>query len=258
MDLKLLDYVLWVAGFVANAALLTVLILRHRWRKFPVFSALIGFDLILTVILFEIYRHGSVHLYTIVYWVSALIDFGLQVALIFEIARVVLKPTGTWAKDARATFLICGGIGAVLAIALTYAVHPTATKSLDDWQLRSRLFTSLLVSELFLAMMFAAHRLGLVWRNHVMGLAQGLTAWAVISLSVDAAHTYLGVIHDFTSLEYVSMFVYLGAQVYWIVTFWLPEPERRPLSPEMQQYLVALHEKVAYDLVRVRTTNGSR
>lgn len=259
MKLTLVDNFLWAAVFAANVVLLVIMVSRARWREFPVLTALAGFDAALTVALFVIYRHGSPNLYAIVYWSTAFIDFALQLALIFEISRIVLKPTGTWARDARATFLTWGSVGAVIALALVYAVHPLGSSSnLASWELRANLFTDLLVCELFLAMMFAAHRLGLVWRNHVMGLAQGLTAWAIVSAFVDTAHTYLGSHHDFTLLDHVSMFVYLGAQVYWIVTFWLPEPARRPLSPEMQQYLVALHEKVAYDLTRVRNASGSR
>jgi hypothetical protein len=44
------------------------------------------------------------------------------------------------------------------------------------------------------------------------------------------------------------MFVYLGAEVWWIVSFWAHEPARKPLSPKLQEYLIDLHRRVQYDL----------
>ena len=257
MHLSELDTVLWAAGFAGHAALLFVLLVRGRWRDFPVFTTLIGFDALLTIALFEIYKHGSSHEYALVYWISVAIDFGLQVALVFEIARIVLRPTGAWVQAARSSFLLWGGIGAVIALALAFAVHPPAPTSLDAWEIRGNLFTSLLICELFVVMLIASNRLGLQWRNHVMGLGQGLTAWAMVAVAIDVAHSALGWERQFTTLEHVRMFVYLGTLVYWMITFWLPEPERKPLSQEMQQYLIALHARVAYDLDKVKKTPSS-
>jgi len=38
MHFTTLDNVLWAAGFIGNVALLCVLLLRRRWRTFPVFT----------------------------------------------------------------------------------------------------------------------------------------------------------------------------------------------------------------------------
>jgi hypothetical protein len=260
MKLSLLDNVLWVASFIGNFTLLIVLLVQQRWRQFPVFTALMCNYVAETIALFIIYRYGTAHLYDIVYWITFAVDFLLQVALVFEIARIVLRPTGTWVRDARSTFLLGGLAGAFIAFGLSYAVNPSAPTSLTAWGIRAYLFTSLLFCELFLAMMFAAQRLGLLWRNHVMGLGQGLAAWALVTACIHAAHSYFGATNTrvFVELEYIRIFVYIGAVVYWTITFWLPEPERRPLSPEMQEYLVALHAKVQYDSSQVSSVQNLR
>jgi hypothetical protein len=46
------------------------------------------------------------------------------------------------------------------------------------------------------------------------------------------------------------MFAYLTTLSYWIVQFWLEEPVRRPISPELRAYIEALHERVKIDLDR--------
>jgi hypothetical protein len=256
----LLDNALWAASFVGTCILFAVLLSGRRWRQFPIFTTLIGYYVLEAIVLFLTYRHSTSRTYATVYWITFAGDFLLQIALIFEIASIVLKPTGTWIQDARSQFLLWGSAGALIAFGLSFAVHPATPKSIDAWGIRAFLFTSLLFCELFLVIMLAAQRLGLVWKNHVMRLSLGLTVWGLISAMVDVAHSYFGAMHiyDFTILEHVRTFAFIGAVVYWTVAFWLPEPQRRPLSPEMQEYLVALHAKVQYDSSQVSSVQNLR
>src|SRR5260370_38679508 len=176
MNLTTLDNILWAAGFVGHTALLVVLLVRRRWREFPVFTSLIGYQALVTISLFLIFRYGKRESYTLAYWISVVGDFVFQLALIFEIARVVLRPTGTWVRDARSSFIMAGGIGAVVALALCLTVRPLMPSALSVWEVRGNLFTALLMCELFMAMLYASDRLGLQCRNHVLGVAHGLTA----------------------------------------------------------------------------------
>jgi len=259
MKASLLDNALWAASFAGNLILFFILLYRRRWQQFPVFTTLIGYYVLENIVAFLVYRYDR-NIYATVYWITFALDFLLQIALIFEVARIVLRPTGTLLQDKRVGFFIAGLAGALIAAALTFAVHPSVPKSILAWGIRAYLFTSLLFCELFLATMFAAQRLGLVWRNNVMGLGQGLTAWALVSAMVDVAHSYYGAVHphDFMTLEHIRTFAYISAVVYWAITFWLPEPARRPLSEEMQKYLVALHAKVQYDSTQVSSAQNLR
>ncbi|HMF64422.1 MAG TPA: hypothetical protein VK608_10065 [Edaphobacter sp.] len=251
MNLTTLDNIFWAAGFVGHAALLIVLLVRRRWQEFPIFTCLIGYEALVTITLFFISRDGSGDSYAVAYYVSVLGDFVFQLALILEIARVVLRPTGTWVRDARTSFMIAGAVGAVIALALCLTVKPLMPSVLSIWEVRGNLFTALLACELFMAMLYASNRLGLEWRNHVMGLAQGLTVWAFGAMASDLAHIVFGWGREFVVLDRLIMVLYLGALLYWIVTFWLPERSRAPVSEEMHEYLVALHRRVQYDLDRV-------
>ena len=254
MNLSTLDNALWAAGFAANVALALVLVWKKRWREFPVFTTWMSFDVLLTIALFWIYREGSSNLYAEVYWLSAIGDFLLQIGVVLEMARIVLSPTGTWLRDARTRFVVFGSLGALVAAAVALLIHPAAPTSLDAWEMRGNLFASIIVCELFLAMMMSANRLGLQWGNHVMGLGRGLTAWALVSFSVDALHGVLTDERTLAVLDHVQSIVWIGAVVYWAVVFWLPEPERLPLSPEMRKYLIDLHHRVQYDLDKVRSS----
>jgi len=251
MGLTNLENALWAAGFVGHVALLAVLLKRSRWRNFPVFTLLIAYEAGVTVALFLISRYGSRHAYFLGYWVLALGDYIFQVALILEIARNVLRSTGTWIRDARKWFLFWSAVGILVAAGLCLTISPPAAKGLDLWEMRATLFTSLMTGELFLAVSAAANRLGLPWRSHVMSLGQGLVAWAIFAVLGDVAHVVTGWRSEFIIFDRLRMYVYLGALVFWMVSFWRPEQGRVPLSPEMQEYILALHRRVRYDLGNV-------
>ena len=240
--------VLWAAGFLGHVALVVVLLLKRRVRQFPVFTTLIAFHAFVTVLLFLISRHGSRHDYFVAYWSAAFFDYAFQIALIFEIARIVLRPTGTWVSDARRSFLLWSALGLFLAATFATSLGSPYAKGLDLWEERVTLFTSLLTCELFAAMIVTANRLGLQWRSHVVALGQGLTLWALLNLGSDVLHVLAGWKRDFALYDGIRECAYVSALLFWIVSFWLPERERAPLSPTMEAYLLALHRRVQYDL----------
>ena len=251
MNLTLLDNVLWAASFLGHAALLIVLFGRGGRREFPIFTSSIAFQLFNTVLLFLIYRYSTHHAYSRAYWTGAVIDFGFQVGIIYEIARIVLRPTGTWVKDAKKDFLLWTGLAVVVALIASGTITPPAGSAMSKLEVRGTLFTSLMTCELFLAMIMAANRLGLQWQSRVMGFGQGLTAWALTALSGDLAHIIYGWNRNFIILDHVRMIAYLIVVTYWMVIFWRPELARKPFSSEMERYLIAVHKSVQYDLERL-------
>lgn len=245
---------LWAAGFMGHVSLLVVLFIRKRNRQFPVFTSLIAFQAFVTALLFVVNRDGSHHSYVLAFWGTGFVDYAFQIALIFEIARIVLRPTGAWVRDAQQSFLLGGGLGLLLAAAVAFTLGSPYAKGLDLWDERVTLFTSLLTCELFAAMIISANRLGLQWRSHVVALGQGLTVWALLTLGSNVLHVLAGWQRDFSLYDGIREFAYLGALLFWIVSFWLPEAERAPLSPNMEAYLLALHRRVQYDLDNVHRT----
>jgi hypothetical protein len=207
-----------------------------------------GFDALLLPLLFVVVRYGSQRLYNGVYWSSILIEFILQLGVIWEIARIVMRPTGTWVLDARKTFILWGAVGILLAAALPWLVSPPAASLLRSLEVRGNLFTSLVICELIAVLTRTSKSLGLGWRNHVMALGNGWTVWAVVAILVDGLHSYFGAVRYFSFLEYVRMFAYVATLGYWAVQFWLEEPARRPISPELSNYIQALHRRIKIDL----------
>lgn len=248
MNLSALDYVLWAAGILGQAVLFAILMVRRRWRDFPVFALFMGFEAVLNPALYLLFRYGSLSWYKRAYWSFVLIEFVLELGIIAEIARIVLRPTGTWVRDARKQFIFWGALGILVAAALPFLVTPPAATLLHRLEVRGDLFTSLVICELIAVVTRTSKNLGLGWRNHVMALGNGWTAWAVAAILVDGLHSYFGAERYFAELEHARMVVYLAVLGYWAVQFWLEEPARQPISPELSAYIQNLHRRVKNDL----------
>lgn len=247
MKLSYLDNALWAASLLGHAALLLILFLRKRATEFPVFTIFVGSEVFRTVLLFLVLRYGTKHGYFLAYWITGFANYLFQVGLIVEIARNVLRPTGRWVLEARQSFLIWAAVGLGIAGIMAYELGPSQSKGLELWDTRITVFSALMISGLFLAMMTAANRLGLRWRSQVYAVGQGLFLWSSIALLGDVAHTAFGWNREFVVLDHVRMFAYLAVLVFWGITFWFPEKERAELSPEIRAYLVAAAARLEYD-----------
>jgi hypothetical protein len=248
MNLSALDWILVAVASLGNTALFAILIVRRRWRGFPVFTALMGFETVLIPALSGIVQHGLLYWYVRVYWSSVLIEFALQLGVIWEIARIVMRPTGTWLRDAKKQFILGGAAGVLLAAALAWMVSPPASTLLDRLNVRSSFFTSLVVCELFVTLLLTSKQLGLGFRNHVFALVTGWSVWVLAAMLVDLLHGYYGTHLHYDALNNVRMFAYLAALVYWMVQFWLEEPARQEIPPELRAYILALHQRVNKDI----------
>jgi hypothetical protein len=139
-------------------------------------------------------------------------------------------------------------VGILFAAALPFLVSPPAATFLQRLEVRGDLFTSLVICELIAVVTRTSRSLGLGWRNHVMALGNGWTAWAVAAILVDGLHSYFGAERYFGELEHARMVVYLAVLGYWTVQFWLEEPARQPISPELSAYIQDLHRRIKNDL----------
>ena len=234
MNLSGLDLGLWVAGFLGHFTLFTILILRKRWPRFPVFTMLICMNMVKDPLMFILYRQRAWDSYTHAYWTFSVLDFILQLGVIWEIARTIMRPTGIWSQEARRFFLLWAVLGIALAATLAWFIAPPADNLAGSLKVKAFMFTGFVICELCLVMLVTAERYGLGWRNHVMALVTGWSVWALVSILSDGLHVYFGSERYFTNLTHLPMFVYLAALCYWSFQFWANEPVRRPMPVELQ------------------------
>ncbi len=228
MTLISLENLLWAAGFICNAALLLVLIVRKRYRVLPWFTAWIGFGSLFTILLFTFTRLHAHHAYFVCYWSGAVLDLVFQVAVVIEMGRIVLRRSGQWVEGAKGRFTAMAATAVAIAAGLSFAVKPFGATRFDVWTIRGNLFTAILICFLFTAVVAASQQFGLGWRTLVMREGYGLTVWALTGFLVDTLHGYFGTGWYFTTLDHISMAVYLGSLIYWSVSLWLPEQQVGP------------------------------
>ena len=225
MKLSLLEIALWAMNSVLNVVLVLVLTLKKRWRIVPLFTVWIAYGLIYALACFLDYRLGSKESYRVVYWIGALGDFLLQIAVVAEIARSALKREGRWVEGVKEAILPFLVIGPILAAGLATWITPAASNSLDGLASRASLFSTVLVCFIFIAVVRATQNLGLDWRSFIARESFGLTVWTLVAFVTDSLHAYWRTMGHFAILENTRIAVYQGVLMFWCIAFWLPEPE---------------------------------
>ena len=250
MAIELEKLTLWatpLAGFM----LIGCLLYKKRFIQLPSFFCITVFNAITSILFSGSYLESRPRFYSALYYACDIISICLQFAVIFELMRNVFKPTGTWIPEARRFFLFGSLFGAAAALGVSWLFSPPAYHGAYLLQLRVDTFTGLLTCEAVIAMMLAASHTGLAWKSHVMSVGQGLMFWAFFSVSSFDFGAYFDPQQKWSGGYYARVLVYLITSIYWTVSLWRKEPVRRPISPALRKYMVALHDQVQYDLGKV-------
>ena len=256
MNLSLMASVLWAAGFMLNTALLFVLLYKRRYCTVPWFTAWIGFGCLYTITLFLGYRLGSNHLYAVLYWSGAFLDLLLQIAVVLEIARSVLRRSGRWVEGAKVRLIFIGAMGPLVALCMAWFMTPAAETRLDAWAARGSLFTTILICLLFSVVVLASQQLGLGWRSHIMRESYGLVMWTLVAFVTDTLHAYWRTLGHFTLLENVRIAFFQAATIYWAVAFWRPEAETLEIPENAKFDLDDLASRIEYAQSRRASSTG--
>jgi hypothetical protein len=255
MALNWREIVLWIGNLVSLILLVTVLVSKRRMKQFPFFTICMGFVVLEDVVLF--FTDKWQHIYFWLYWGGQVGEVVLQIAVVVEIARHVFRPFGNWAYGARSFWMGACGISLIAALALTFAASPEAPSDAWAWVIKANFFSVMLICMTSVAVLVAARRYGLGWRNHVMGLAQGWTVLAFATFVVETCHSYLGYATWYANLLHINQLVAICAAVYWSFVFWREEPVRT-MTPEMHKIFVDRQKELDYYVGKVVQRPNSR
>lgn len=242
--LSAIDSILQVVGLLGQATLLYVLLSRKRALSFPIFTSWMAYLEIETIIDFLVRTTMSGHAYFLVFWALGAPEYILQIGVLYEIARNVLLPNKK--NFSLKVFWVLGGLIFLSSLVTVFAV--TASKHGAPGWLEGSLNTTSLILSLSRCLLFAgitlfSNVLGLSWRNHVQRIATGLAIYSLIDFVVDYEYT----VYQNSSLDYYRIVAYLISLLYWIRTLSLPEPERKPLAPQVEALVYRVHQAVIAD-----------
>jgi hypothetical protein len=255
MHLTGLDLLFWAAGLGAHLLLLSVLLIRRRYRVFPIFTAFIFSNIGRTLALIFVQLYGKKASYFYTFWSLGILDTVLQLSVVYEMYSHTFRPLGAWARDLRGAFvwLLTGSI--VVAAGLTWLSAPHARHWMQVVVIKGNFFSSAWMSELFVGMVVLAVKAGLPWKTHVARISQGLGVYSIIEVLIEAGHSYFGVGRNtqlYTTLSHFRMTAYLLCVAYWIVMLWRNAPESKKLPENLRVQLIQLQNMVNPHLERIR------
>lgn len=247
MNLSELDLLFWAMSFIGQVALLLVLLVRGRFRNLPIFTTLVTLNVVRTIALFLIRWHNAQSTYFYTFWSLAVLDVGLQFAIVYELSSKVFRPLGEWAPDIRKRFPIWVSASIILTSLLTIVPKPASHFWIQELILRGSFFSAALMSELFVGMIVLSARAGLTWSSHIAKVANGFTVYSIATLILETANTWLGLGgsgHTYDDLSRIRIAIYLCCVAYWIVALWRNAPPTTKMPDHVRQQVSAINQIV--------------
>ena len=223
-------------------------------KVFPAFTFLITVNVLKSSVLFPVYLYGSRSTYFYTYVGFLILDLTLQLAVAFEMAARVFRPIAEWSRGAARNLSSLAVVSFSLATGLSLLAQPHTVVA-KAAIIRFDLFSSVLVSTLFVGFVALSVRAGLPWRTHVARISQGLAVYSVCGVIGESARACFGVstTTDFYRvISEVRIIVYCACLTYWIITLWQEAPVPRVLDSRMRWQLAALQNGVEQDLASLR------
>ena len=233
-------------GLLLQASLCIVIFRRKGLvRLYPIFLIYILSSLVIDSLSWAWAGNGEA--YRRYYFIATMLDYVLQLLIVFEIGLNVLRPSRrsipfSVLPIATVAFLLC----AIVAASYSSPVQAGGPEHLIQISLQVTLSLAVLKLLLFAVLAGFAQVLGIGWKSHVLQLATGLAFFAGISLLVQISSSHvskadgLGYMAHLSRLNEIQSVAYILTLVFWIWGFSRNEAPRKDFTPQMQEVLVTI------------------
>ncbi len=235
-----LDSALWFAGSFAEAAVIGLLVYRRVWRTLPVFFSYSIWALVGSFVAYAVHCKFPRH-YGTAYLLELIIDSGLLLAILVELAWSVLRPVRVYLRRS-ALIYIAGGLLLLGAAIWPFASLPALDLPTHKLHLVVQLQQTVSILQILflLALIACSQLLSIGWRNREFQVATGLGFYSVVNLTIAMLHMHETAISQYQLLNRVLIASYICSLLYWIVSFAQREAERHEFTPQMQNMLLAV------------------
>ena len=251
------------AGLLLQAWLCIVMYRKGLARLYPIFFIYlllnlaedpIGWSLNIDTLAYERY-----------YFIVTILDYILQLFVLFEISRNVLRPSRRSiplpiAPIATVGILLC----AIVAASFSRQVQSAGFGELVQVSLKITFGLAILKILLFGALAGFAQVLGIGWKNHVLQLATGLAFYAGVSLLVQISTNHVptgdkqAYISHLVVLTQIQSAAYNLTLIFWIWAFSRNEAPRKDFTPQMQEVLVTIAQSAKRTRLAVTRSTDRR
>jgi hypothetical protein len=250
-------------GLLLQACLCFVIFRRGLARLYPIFVIYLLLNLVEDPLGW--FLHGQLGAYRHFYFVVTILDYVLQILIVFEIAQNVLRPSRRSIPFpilpvATVAVLLC----AILAASFSRGGQATGTAHLVQISMHVTLGLAILKLLVFAALAGFAQMLGIGWKSHVLQLATGLAFYAAASLLIQISSSHISTldravyIAHLVRLSQIQSLAYNLALVFWIWAFSRNEAPRKDFTPQMQEVLVTIAQSAKRTRLSVTRSSDHR
>lgn len=256
------DTITVVAGMLLQASLCVVLLRKGLARLYPIFFIYLLLNLAEDPL--SLAWNSYSEAYRRFYFVVTLLDYVLQLLIVFEIGKNVLRPSKRALPFPIAPVAVVGALlCALVAASFSRQVQAVGTGDLIQLSLRVSLGLAVLKLLLFAALAGFAQMLGIGWKSHVLQLATGLAFYAGVSLLIQISSSHVSVtdtsyIHHIDRLMEIQTVAYIGTLVFWTWAFSRNEAPRKDFTPQMQEVLVTIAQSAKRTRLAVTRSTDRR
>ena len=251
------------AGLLLQASLCIVIFRKGLARLYPIFLLYLLLNLAEDPITWLLNPSGAA--YRHYYYVVTILDYVLQLLILFEVGRNVLRPSRRSipvpiVRVATVAFLLC----AIVAASFSRTSQAMGAEQLVRVSLQITFGLAILKILLFAVLAGFAQVLGIGWKNHVLQLATGLAFYAGVSLLVQISSSQVpagdkqAYIAHLSRLMQIQSAAYNLTLVFWIWAFSRNEAPRKDFTPQMQEVLVTIAESAKRTRLSVTRSTDRR
>lgn len=238
VTLEAIFIVVFLLGFLAEFALLGVLLVRRQYKTFPVFTIYIAFNICFDLLVGILSAAPDHSVAQQAGFLLLPLQYLLELAVLVEIAWHLVKPVQS---SLPPQVLKIFGYLTLAALAggalLAWQVNPDAAQTLEKLKFRLDLTIGILRMILFVLTAGFAQMLGIGWKDKVLQLATGLSFYSAVELIGSLIQSQHGPSATADRMRGVGYVVELG---FFVWAFTTKAVERREFSPQMQEFLVTI------------------
>jgi peptidoglycan/LPS O-acetylase OafA/YrhL len=208
--MHILNTSVWIAGLVLQCFLLVALFLRRVARRLPIFTALLSFYVVRSILLYSLSGHLAPDDYGTLYNALSLADFVLQIVVAGELALCVVRG----ANRRTGSAWIKTGLLIVLAVAIAAGAASRVSVPGRYPPDRGMAFVAILM--LFLVLGMIAAKVSGPPRR----VAEGFAFYGAIGTLAGIERAYAAIARDaraFTAWSYTSTTTWLVVVLFWIL-----------------------------------------
>lgn len=235
-----LDNLLWLAGLMAEAAVLGLLVYRRAWKNFPLFCVFCAWDLLSGAGMFFVLEHYK-NSYSVFYFFQTAISSTLEFCVLVELGWAVLRPIRKLLP--RFIPVVIALLVLILGAAIwpfdalsSFSAYPVALREV----LHLQQTTSILRILVFLLLAGGSQFLSIGWKDRELQIATGLGFYSLVSLGAAMINARQTSFDQYAHLNQIVIASFIASCLYWAYSFAQKEAERREFTPQMQSMLLAV------------------